>query len=64
MNIILQNDIVIYRLAANMISVFSYAKRISFAESGYHTEGISPVPVGTDIIEKSKSYDLLFSWYA
>ena len=36
----------------DIISVPSYAKHISSTAGGYHTEGISPVPQGTDIIEK------------
>ncbi|MBQ4564892.1 MAG: hypothetical protein IJA48_00935, partial [Oscillospiraceae bacterium] len=35
----------------DIISVPSYAKHISSTAGGYHTEGISPVPQGTDIIE-------------
>ena len=38
----------------DIISVpFIRRRRISSREVRYHTEGISPVPAGTDIIEKS-----------
>ena len=37
----------------DIISVPSYAKRISSTAGGYHIEDISPVPSGTDIIEKT-----------
>ena len=36
----------------DIISVPSYAKHISSTAGGYHIEDISPVPQGTDIIEK------------
>ena len=38
----------------DIISVLLYAKRISSLKERYHTEGISPVPTGTDIIEKER----------
>ena len=40
------------RCKYDIISVPSYAKHISSTAGGYHTEGISPVPIGTDIIKK------------
>ncbi len=36
----------------DIISVSSYAKRISSAQQISYPQGISPVPTGTDIIEK------------
>ena len=41
------------RCKYDIISVPSYAKHISSTAGGYHTKSISPVPTGTDIIEKT-----------
>ncbi len=40
----------------DIISVPSYAKRISSLAERYHIEDISPVPKGTDIIEKNDKF--------
>ncbi len=42
-----------------MISVPSYAEGVYYPRRGYHTEGISPVPAGTDIIAKAPFRALL-----
>ena len=50
------------RCKYDIISVPSYAKHISSTAGGYHTEGISPVPQGTDIIKKGLHFrEVLFS---
>ena len=52
----------VIRYAHNDIRSFICRRHISSLKERYHTEGISPVPTGTDIIEKSTRICVLFSW--